>query len=167
MPLARTVLSCLERLRIPYDIISHPHSIPTRATAEAAAVPASQIAKPVILGDEQGYLMVVIPGDRQVDIEALSRRLGRRLQLVHEDTFAHLFTDCELGAVPPLGSAYGVETLVDDRVLAQEHVCFVGGDHDELVRVTGDAFRLLIRDAPHAPLTADIPSGAQGARPRP
>lgn len=150
MSIARTVESCLERHRIPYEIICHPHSLTSDETARVATVSPHQIAKPVILGDEQGYLMAVVPGDYHVDVDELSHRLGRDFRLVDESTLAHLFNDCELGAVPPLGPAYGVETIVDDRVLEQTQVCFVAGDHDKLVRVEGTAFRLLTAGAHRA-----------------
>lgn len=163
MPIARTVESCLERRRIPYEIISHPHSITASATAKAAAVLPSQIAKPVILADEQGYLMAVVSADSYVDVGQLARRLGRRLRLVNEGTFGHLFTDCELGAIPPLGAAYGIETIVDDRVLEQPHVCFVAGDHDELVRVDRESFRQLLEGARHAPIGCAAPDRAETA----
>jgi Ala-tRNA(Pro) deacylase len=164
MPIARTVESCLERHRVPYEIISHPHSTTSGETARVATVSPHQIAKSVILGDEQGYLMAVVPGDCQVDVDELSHRLGRRLRLVNEATFAHLFNDCELGAVPPLGPAYGVETIIDDRLLDEAQICFVAGDHDELVRVEREAFRRLTDGARHALIgrTAPVHSATAG-----
>lgn len=164
MTIAKTVVGCLERHRVPYEIISHPRSMTSSDTAKAASVSPCQIAKPVILGDEQGYMMAVVPGDAQVDVAEISRRLGRRLRLVDEGTLAHLFTDCELGAIPPLGPAYGVDTLVDDRVLGEAHVCFVAGDHDELVCVDGEAFRLLIQGARHAPIGCATPTGVESIK---
>jgi Ala-tRNA(Pro) deacylase len=152
MTIAKTVVSSLERHGIPYDVISHPHSLRSGDTAKAAAVAPAEIAKPVILADDQGYVMAVVPGDDHVDVDRLSHLLGRRLRLVNEGTLAHLFTDCELGAIPPLGPAYGLATVVADHVLDAAHVCFVAGDHDELVRVDQASFRLLIEGARHAPI---------------
>ena len=160
MSIAKTVESCLEQHRIAYDVISHAHAISSGDTAKAAAVLPCQIAKPVILGDEQGYVMAVVPGDRHVDVDQLSHQLGRRLRLVDEGTFAHLFTDCELGAIPPLGPAYGVDTIIDDRLLEQAQVCFVAGDHDELVRVDQESFRTLIAGARQAPIGCTTPAHA-------
>lgn len=152
MTIARTVVSSLEQHGVPYDVISHPHSLRSSDTAKAASVPPGEIAKPVILADDQGYVMAVVPGDDHVDLNRVSHLLGRHLRVVNEGTLAHLFTDCELGAIPPLGPAYGLATVVDDRVLATAHVCFVAGDHDELVRVDQASFRLLIDGARHAPI---------------
>ena len=152
MPIARTIQAYLEQHRVSYEVISHPHAVTSIETAKAAAVSPCEIAKPVILGDARGYVMAVVPGDDHVDIEQLSRRLHRRLHLVPEGTLGLLFSDCELGAIPPLGRAYGIETIVDDRVLAQNHVCFMAGDHDALVRVDADAFHQLIQGVGHAPI---------------
>ncbi|OGI64253.1 MAG: hypothetical protein A2W18_08990 [Candidatus Muproteobacteria bacterium RBG_16_60_9] len=157
MPIARTVEVYLEQNRVPYEIISHRHTLTSSDTAKAAAVSPRQIAKSVILGDARGHLMAVVPGDDHVDVDQLSGRLGRQLRLVPENTLAQLFSDCERGAIPPLGRAYGIDTIVDDRVLVQDHVCFTAGDHDALVRVDNESFRLLIKGAGHAPIGRATP----------
>lgn len=149
MAMSRTVESCLERYYLPYSVIYHPRSMCSRDTAHAAAVPPEQIAKAVMLADENGFVMAVVPGDKYVAVDAVSRSLGRELQLVNEDTLVRLFADCELGAIPPLGPAYGIETVVDDRVLDQGEIYFVAGDHAELVGVDRSAFLLLLKDATH------------------
>lgn len=158
MPIAPTVQAYLEQHRVAYEIISHRHAVTSVETAKAAAVSPCQIAKPVVLGDARGYVMAVVPGDEHVDIDHLSQRLRRRLRLVAEGTLGFLFRDCELGAIPPLGRAYGIETIVDDRVLAQDHVCFMAGDHDALVRVDADAFHQLTHGMGHAPIGDASPS---------
>jgi Ala-tRNA(Pro) deacylase len=161
MPISRTIQAYLEQHRVPYEIISHRHAVTSADTAKAAMVSPCEMAKPVILGDARGYLMAVVPGDDHVDIEHVSQRLNRRLRLVAEGTLALLFSDCELGAIPPLGRAYGIETIVDDRVLAQDHVCFMAGDHDALVRVDAESFHRLIQGAGHAPIGSTPPTSTQ------
>ncbi len=147
MGIARTVESCLERNNVAYDIISHRPSTTSRETAAAATVLPCQIAKPVILGDSRGYVMVVVPGDRHVEVEKVSHQLNRRLRLAAETDLAHLFRDCEARAIPPLGPSYGIETILDDRLLEQNEICFVSGDHDELIRVNREVFLTLLQGA--------------------
>jgi hypothetical protein len=45
----------------------------------------------------------------------------------------------ELGAVPQIGKAYGMETIRDDSLMAQPEVYFEGDDHETLVRVKTSA----------------------------
>lgn len=147
MPLARTVESYLARQYLPYAVISHVRSLSSRETARAATVPLASVAKAVVLGDERGFIMAVVPGDMQVDVSALSYALSRQLEVVSETHLAGLFEDCQLGAIPPLGPAYGIETIVDERLLQLDTICFVAGDHDELVCVDREVFLRLINGA--------------------
>lgn len=147
MVIARTVEDCLERNNVSYAVISHRPATTSRDTAAAAAVLPSRIAKPVILKDSRGYVMVVVPGDCHVEVDKAGRQLNRRLHLAAEAEFAHLFGDCEAHAIPPLGPCYGIETVVDDRLLQQNDVCFVSGDHDELICVDREVFLTLVKGA--------------------
>jgi Ala-tRNA(Pro) deacylase len=67
--------------------------------------------------------------------------------LATEQELVSLFPDCEGGAIPPLGSAYRLKTLVDSSLLEQPEVFFESGDHEHLVKVTGEQFSRLLRDA--------------------
>lgn len=161
MTIAATVESCLERHRLPYALISHPRAISSRETAAAAAVSPDQIAKAVLLRDGRGYLMVVIPSDRYVPLRRLSQRLGRELQLAEDADLTGLFGDCEAGVVPPLGPDYGIETLVDEALFRQPHVCFVAGGHHGLLCVTQDAFRTLMQGAQRAAVARNDAAGTE------
>ena len=159
MAVARTVGTCLERHYLPYAVISHTRAMSSRAAARAATVPPHCIAKAVVLGDENGVLMAVIPGDSTVEIEAVSRQVGRRLRLVRDIRLTELFDDCEPGAIPPVGPAYGIETIVDDRLLELKEICFVAGDHGELLCVKREVFLMLLQGARHARIGRPSRSG--------
>jgi Ala-tRNA(Pro) deacylase len=150
MTLARTVVNYLQAHRIPYHIVPHRRTASTRESAEAAHVPPERVAKAVVLWDHQGYLMAVVPGDRHVGIEQLSARLGRRLALAEEERLAPVFRDCDRGAIPPVGPAYGMETIVDDSLVGQPEIYFEAGDHEDLIRVDGEQFLQLLKQARHA-----------------
>lgn len=93
--------------------------------------------------------MVVLLSDRHVDLLMLSQALGRDLTLAPEYRIATIFTDCELGAIPPLGPAYGVTTLLDDSLVGQSEIYFEAGDHEEVICVDGEQFLVLLNKAMH------------------
>ena len=73
--------------------------------------------------------------------------LGKRLGLASEDEVAKLFEDCDRGAVPPIGAAYGVPVVIEEGLVNAPEVYFEGGDHATLVHVSGEAFRKLMKQA--------------------
>ncbi|HLF23886.1 MAG TPA: YbaK/EbsC family protein [Burkholderiales bacterium] len=149
MVIAKTVERYLDEHHTRYTVVRHPTSLSSKQTAAASQVPPGRIAKAVVVGDDRGFLMAVIPGDRHVQLHRLSDKFRRDFSLVTEQRIAPIFKDCELGAIPPLGLAYGMPTIVDDSLVGRDHVFFVGGDHDELIRVDGDAFVRMLGEAQH------------------
>jgi Ala-tRNA(Pro) deacylase len=149
MAVAQTVEDLLAKHGIGYDLVSHPHSGSSHESAEAAHVNEDHIAKAVIVKDEFGYAMVVVPASNWVEIEHLRKELKRDFHLATEDQLAELFSDCEAGAVPPLGPAYGIETFLDQALSSLANVYFEAGDHEKLVHTSGENFRTLLGGVRH------------------
>lgn len=147
MSIAQTIQAYLADHRAPFDMVAHPHTASSLNTANQAKIKPSALAKAVLFEDdlERGhFVMAVIPATHRVILDELSRQAGRRMHLASEDDVARVFADCEVGAIPPLGPAYGIETIVDDSLGAQAKLYFEAGDHEHLVHVEAkDLFALL------------------------
>jgi Ala-tRNA(Pro) deacylase len=147
MAVAETIQRFLTQHSVEFDLVSHPHTGSSHETAEAAHVREDHIAKAVIVKDTSGYAMIVVPASNWVEIEHLRKELNRDFHLATEDELSRLFADCEPGAVPPLGPAYGIETLLDQALSSVANVYFEAGDHEQLVHMAGDGFRALLGGA--------------------
>jgi Ala-tRNA(Pro) deacylase len=140
----------LEQRGTDYEICAHRHSRSSAETARAAHVLPHQVAKSVILEDDAGVVMAVVPADKQVMLREAAQLLGRKsLRLADEERVASLFTDCERGAIPPVGMAWGLPTLVDDELDENPEVYLECGDHESLLRMPRQGFRELMQDARH------------------
>ncbi|SFC68172.1 Ala-tRNA(Pro) deacylase [Polaromonas sp. OV174] len=150
MSIPSPLSSYLEQRGTLYEVCPHPHSRTSFETARSAHVQPSQLAKSVLLEDDAGWLMALIPADKTVMVGELARQLGRKdLHLAHEDSIGMLFDECERGAIPCVGMAWGIETVVDDELEACEVVYMEGGDHERLLRLSHDQFHALMRSQPH------------------
>ena len=110
-------------------------------------VPAGNIAKALILKDLRGMVMAVVPGPHHLDLEALNRQLHRNLRPAEPQDYHGIFADCTPDMLPPLGEAYGFETIIDDSLLDKDLVYFVSGNTNELIRISGHDFQLLHSNA--------------------
>lgn len=155
MQISNTVERYLVEHEVDFDVIAHPRSSTSQRSAEAAHVPGDSLAKAVLLTrPDHEYVMAVIPATHRVDTAAVQSAVGaRELSFAAEREFPVLFADCELGALPALGQAFGIETIVDDSLLAQPEVYFEGGDHEHLVHLSGEGFKELMEDTPHASIS--------------
>ncbi|MEJ2456394.1 MAG: YbaK/EbsC family protein [Candidatus Thiodiazotropha sp.] len=147
MSISNTVRTFMEGRSIPYEVIAHRHTSSSMESAGAAHVDSDHLAKAVIVKEGDDYMMVVVPSDYRIHLGKLHRLLGREVGLATESELSQLFPDCEGGAIPPLGTAYRLITLVDTGLLKQPEVFFESGDHEHLIRVTGEGFSHLLGDA--------------------
>ncbi|MGE5154242.1 MAG: aminoacyl-tRNA deacylase [Bdellovibrio bacteriovorus] len=147
MTIATTLRSYLDSKSIRYALAPHAHTGSSMDTAASAHVPGDRLAKGVIVQSDEETLMVVVPSDYHVHLGLLHRHLGREVGLATEPELAELFPDCEPGAVPALGQAYGLRTLLDSNLLGEPEVYLEAGDHETLIRLAGEDFRALMADA--------------------
>lgn len=150
MKMAKTLEGFLDKNGVEYDMLMHRHTDSSINSAQAAHIPEGQLAKPVILEDSQGYLMAVIPANSHVKIREINRLLGRNMGLATENEIPALFTDCEPGAIPPVGQAYGMQTIVDNDLDVCSDIYFESGNHEQLIHLNGVTFRQLMTVARHA-----------------
>lgn len=150
MSIPSTLANYLDQRGARYEILAHAHSRTSAETARSANVIPDHLAKSVVLEDDLGYVMAVIPADKAVMVDELGRMLGRKsLRLADEERVATLFKGCEPGAVPSVGMAWGIETIVDDELEACEAVYMEGGDHERLLRMSHDQFHALMSSQRH------------------
>ena len=113
MSMTTTLQKYLADNGVSYDILPHSATSSSLSAAHSTHVHGHMVAKPVILEDEAGYLMAVVPATEHVKMGKLNRILDRDMTLAREDELRELFTDCDLGAIPPMGSAYGMQSIID------------------------------------------------------
>ena len=119
-----------------YEPVSHRPTYNAQTMAETLHISGDQVAKTVLLRADKKYVIAVLPASRQIDIErARSVIDAKRVELATELEFQALFPDCQLGAVPPFGSQYGLSTIVDESLAQGEEIVFEGNRHDEAIRM--------------------------------
>lgn len=148
MGVATRLQDYLESRKVVFEVIDHPHTDSSLRTAQAAHIPGDQLAKPILLGDDDSYLLAVIPATHRLELGRLNQVLARSLVLIDEDEISCAFNDCENGAIPVVGEAYGLDTVLDSGLCHQADVYFDSGDHEHLIHMTGDDFRALMQHVP-------------------
>lgn len=160
MAIAITLTKYLDDKGINYELVEHAHTSTSMATARAANVPAHQVAKAVVLRDESGYVVSVLPANHSLEISWVNETLERNLELACEDEFKKLFADCEAGAVPALGDAYGIQVVWDDDLGYTSDIYIEAGDHEHLFWLERREFKKLMSSLPHSIISKDDEVGS-------
>jgi Ala-tRNA(Pro) deacylase len=156
MRISKGLKRFLDSESIPYELLPHAKTDTSTETAAAAGVAGDRLAKAIVIDDSRRFMVAVIPSTHRLELGTLHKTLGEQVGLATEAEVRLLFDDCEDGAVPGLGQAYGLEVLVDDALLELDDVYFEAGNHSDLVHVTGEMFRGLMSAADHGEFSRHV-----------
>ena len=147
MTIAKKLNQYLADNGISYEVVTHEVTETSSMSAEAASVRGDDLAKAVVFHDDEGYVIAVVPSTHRVEVHTLQKLLGRDLNLVTERELDTLFADCEIGAVPPVGRAYGLPVVLDESLEGHDKLHFEAGDHRTLISVNAENFSKLMADS--------------------
>lgn len=121
---------------VQFSRIHHPEAFTSQEEAAAGHVPGDRLAKVVVVRAADRYALAVCPATHRVDLGRLSDALGSPVRLANESEMEGIFKDAELGAEPPFGNMYGVETWVDRLLAEQDEIVFDAGTHTDFIRMS-------------------------------
>ena len=153
MGVAITLAQYLTERGVKYDVVEHPHAVTASESAKTSHISPNRLAKAVVLKGKDGFLLAVLPASGHIQFGQLCKQLGADVDMASEEQIETLFLDCEPGAVPALGAAYGLKVIVDDSLANEPEIYLEGGDHASLVHISGSTFQKLLADAQHARFT--------------
>ena len=114
----------------------HPVAYTAQEVAAEEHVSGDDVAKPVLVQAGEKNVMCVLPASCKIDLGKLAKALKvKSCRLIGEADMAKLFPDVEVGAEPPFGKFYGLETLVDKRLAERATITFTAGSHRSAIQM--------------------------------
>ncbi|HEU5161768.1 MAG TPA: YbaK/EbsC family protein [Thermoanaerobaculia bacterium] len=146
----QTIREYLDENHVAYSVVKHAPAFTAQETAATAHVPGREMAKAVIVKVDGRLVMTVLPASRMLDVDhfrAVTR--AKKMQLATEEECARRCRGTEVGAMPPFGNLYKMETWVDETLSDDEEIAFNAGTHTELIRMRFSDFERLVRPRVH------------------
>jgi len=135
----------LDQEGVKYVVISHSPAYTAQEIAASAHVPGKELAKTVMVKIDGKMGMAVLPASCQVDFERLKKETGAgKIELASEQEFKDLFSDCDVGAMPPFGNLYSMKVFVASNLTEDEEIVFNAGSHRELMKLAFKDFARLV-----------------------
>ncbi|MGI9427825.1 MAG: aminoacyl-tRNA deacylase [Bythopirellula sp.] len=126
----------LAEKNVNYEVLSHDTTYDAQRMSHAVHMSGHHVAKTVLLKTPAGFAVAVLPAAKVVDLQLAGKALGvSAVELATEHELAQHCSDCELGALPPFGSQYQMQTLVDERLAEDEQIVFEGNNHNESIKM--------------------------------
>lgn len=143
---AQVIKEFLDQNDVKYVSIKHSKAYTAQEIAASAHIHGKKIAKTVILKVDGKLIFAVLPASYKVDFELLKEALGSDdIRLANEQEFKDKCPGCEVGAMPPMGNLFGMETYVAASLVEDEEIAFNAGNHTELIRMRYVDFENIVK----------------------
>ncbi|MDX1817092.1 MAG: HDOD domain-containing protein [Marinobacter sp.] len=152
MALAARLAHFFQKKGIDYRELPIDQVLNLDAAVMASGRPQNEFVQATLLIDIEGVMMAIHRFDSALDLDAVRQLTGRRLQPLTARQTTRLFSDCDPGFAPPIGSAYGLKMLIDEDVLNLDRAVFTAGTDNSLVEMDGRSLRLALAGARKAQL---------------
>ena len=127
---------------------------PVHTSEEAAnirGVPLATGAKALVLRSEGKFLMVVIAGDKKIDLKKVKKVIdSNRLSLATPEEALQV-THCVIGSIPPFGNLFGIPVYVDKSLLNNPIINFSAGRHDTSIAMSSADYQKAVQ-----PIVVDV-----------
>lgn len=136
----------LDKNGVKYVSITHSKAFTAQEIAASAHIRGKELAKTVIVKIDGNMAMVVLPASYRVDFDLLKDALrAESVELASENEFKNRFPNCDVGAMPPFGNLYGIDTYVSESLAEDEDIAFNAGLHTELIRLPYKVFEKYVK----------------------
>ena len=81
MAISLTFQRYLATKNVVYDIVAHQPTKSSMRTAEASRISGDRVAKAVVLRDEYGYVLAILPASHHIRLDDLRMQLGLDVEL--------------------------------------------------------------------------------------
>ena len=153
MSVSNTLQSYLKNRSCNYDTLAHNRSESALDSAHQADVPVKQLVKAVVLKQENRFTLAAVPAMNKVMLPKLAELTGSPAVLAKEAQIKRIFGDCEAGAIPAIGQAYGLDVVWDDQLIESEDLYIEAGDHCNLIHLTREQFQKLLPAKKHGEIS--------------
>jgi len=115
---------------VSFETITHSVAYTAQEVAAEQHTPGRQLAKVAMVDADGEMVMLVLPASYRIDFPKLKSALKtKKVRLAQEEEFAGVFTDCEVGAMPPFGNLYGLPVYADTSLSQAGDMVFKAGSH--------------------------------------
>jgi Ala-tRNA(Pro) deacylase len=145
MPISRKLKDYLDEAGVAYTHHIHPTAYTSREIAAVAHIRGKELVKSVILKADDRLVMAVLSANHTADLDALRDAIGSEtLKLATEDEFRDAFPTCEVGAMPPFGNLFNLQTFCESTLEQNQEIEFNAGTHRDAIRIAFADFQRLV-----------------------
>lgn len=132
------MLADAERRGLEVELVERPAARSLEEAAALLGVPPADMVKTLVVQHGDAFVLVLVPGDRQISWPLLRTALGVNRARMPDADAAFAVTGYERGTITPLGTTSALPVVADASVLGRR-IALGAGEHGWSLWVDADA----------------------------
>lgn len=136
----------LNRKQIPFEVVRYDHQEKGAAyAAQATGFSLSRIVKTLVVDlSRGGYILALVPGDRELDLKALAKLCGVKRAAMADTHTVQRLTGYQMGGISPFGTQQRLKVLMAQDIENYVAVMINAGQRGVMLKMApGDILRCL------------------------
>jgi Cys-tRNA(Pro)/Cys-tRNA(Cys) deacylase len=128
----------LKARRLPFEVVSYEHlEKGAEFAARATGFPLARTVKTLVVeAGPQRNLLVLVSGDRQLDLKRLARALAAKKASLADAGTAERLTGYRVGGISPFGVRQPLPVVMDQGLLSMEEVLINAGRRGVMLKMS-------------------------------
>ena len=135
-----SIISFLKSNAVEFTALEHEAVLTSEDAAKVRNTSLSQGAKAMVMYAEGKPMMLVLPGNRKVDIKLFKNNHAFKEFRMATPGEVEQVTGVKIGAVPPFGNLFKIPLYVDSTLGKNEQIVFNAGSHTQSIIMKYDDF---------------------------
>ena len=136
----------LKRQKIAHEMVKYDHMEKgAEFAAQAAGFPLAQTIKTLVVAlDGKRWVLVLMPGDRQLSMKKIAKACGAKRAEMADTATAQRLTGYMVGGISPFGTQKRLEAVMDHSLAGYDKVMINAGQRGIMVKLSpGDIIECL------------------------
>jgi len=145
MAIPKKIIEFFKKNKIKYEPIEHRTVYTAYDKAATLKVPEKIVGKTLILKGDGKLIFALIPANKNLDLNKFKKLAKiKKLEFTSEKLIKNKIKGVKVGAIPPFGNLWGLETFIDRSLINQPKIIINGGDYNWSIKINPTNFKKLI-----------------------
>ena len=139
-------IQVLEQKKIPFEVVKYDHEEKGAAFAsKAAGFPLERTVKTLVVDlGEKRYILVLMPGDRQLSMKRLARVRGVKRAAMADTLTAERLTGYLVGGISPFGTRQKLPVMMEESILQFEKILINAGQRGTMLKIAPEIIHTVL-----------------------
>lgn len=146
MAVPKKIINFLEKSKVKYKILEHKTVYTAFDKSQTLKVSPKIVGKTLVLKIGKYLAIALISASKNLDLKKFEKLVDKEVDFASEKLIKNKIKGVKVGAVPPFGNLWGLQTFVDKSLFREKKIILNSGDWNYSIEISTKDLKKLVPD---------------------